>query len=496
MNLHNLIQGSQEWRDHRANYFNASDAAAMLSLSPYKTRSELLIERATGITKEVSKYQQQIFDKGHKVEAMARPIVEIKLGIELYPVVCSVDSLSCSCDGLSLDGKIAWECKQWNKELAYLVSCGRVPDNHMPQLQQILIVTGAEFVFFTVTDGTEDNFVNLKVGPDKAWQEKIEAGWAQFAQDLKNYVSNEINEKPQAEAVMKLPALVVQIKGEVSLTNLPEFTAQAYKYLSEITLTLTTDQDFANAEAQAKECRDIAKTLELTKKMALSQTASIDELLCTIDMFKEKFNQAGLALEKLVKTEKDNIKVKLSMDAMTKFNSHLKVLEKELAPTRLFVAKPDFMGAMKSKRTLKSLHDACDTELARSKIEADKVTMEIMERFAWYLEEAIGYEFLFNDLQSLLYSEYFKPEVYDRINAYKDKLQRKRTEEKKAEANRIERERINTIELEPIQTKIEITPSINKRPSDIEIIGVLMSYFKVSHLTVAQWLRDFEKEEA
>mgnify|MGYP000576635691 CR=1 FL=1 len=48
-----LIQGTREWLSHRAAHWNASDAPAMLGVSPYKTRDQLLRELATGITADV-----------------------------------------------------------------------------------------------------------------------------------------------------------------------------------------------------------------------------------------------------------------------------------------------------------------------------------------------------------------------------------------------------------------------------------------------------------
>ena len=47
------IHGSPEWHAHRRKYWNASDAPAMMGVSPYKTREQLLRELATGITAEI-----------------------------------------------------------------------------------------------------------------------------------------------------------------------------------------------------------------------------------------------------------------------------------------------------------------------------------------------------------------------------------------------------------------------------------------------------------
>ena len=54
MQQHNLIQGSAEWHAFRRQHYTASDAPAMLGISPYKTRAELLREKATGITPEIT----------------------------------------------------------------------------------------------------------------------------------------------------------------------------------------------------------------------------------------------------------------------------------------------------------------------------------------------------------------------------------------------------------------------------------------------------------
>ena len=79
-------QGSAEWHQFRATKFTASDAPAMLGLSKYKSRSQLLHEKATGLVEEVSEQMQRLFDKGHKAEADARPIIEKMIGQDLFPV--------------------------------------------------------------------------------------------------------------------------------------------------------------------------------------------------------------------------------------------------------------------------------------------------------------------------------------------------------------------------------------------------------------------------
>ncbi|RKH23325.1 endonuclease, partial [Corallococcus sicarius] len=154
-----------------------SEAAAMLGISPLVTRTELLHMKATATAQEFSEWvQKHILDYGHEVEALARPLVEELIGEDLYPVTCSDGLLSASCDGLTMAEDVAFEHKQWNQALADAIAAGHLPDEYMPQPQQIMMVTGCSSVVFVCSDGTRDNFVYLVVTPDPVWQERIRAG--------------------------------------------------------------------------------------------------------------------------------------------------------------------------------------------------------------------------------------------------------------------------------------------------------------------------------
>ena len=108
----NLAQGSPEWLAHRRTSFNASDAPAMLGISKYVTRSELVAQAATGLVREIDANTQRLFDDGHATEALARPFAEEIIGEDLYPIVASlaVDGLqkrlSASYDGTTMDENV------------------------------------------------------------------------------------------------------------------------------------------------------------------------------------------------------------------------------------------------------------------------------------------------------------------------------------------------------------------------------------------------------
>jgi len=215
-----LIQGSDAWCAFRLDHDGASEAAAMLGLSKKVQRNELLCVKHTGLPREFSDWvQENILDRGHAVEALARPIVEEIIGEDLFPVTCSDGRISASCDGLTLRKRIAFEHKQHAAELAASVGREELPEEHAPQCQQVLMVTGAERLIFVVSDGTIDNLVYMWVYPDQVWFDRIRAGWQQFHIDLENYVPPEAVQEVVASPTLNLPAVSVQVKGAIELIS-------------------------------------------------------------------------------------------------------------------------------------------------------------------------------------------------------------------------------------------------------------------------------------
>ncbi|WP_219135426.1 YqaJ viral recombinase family protein [Janthinobacterium sp. UMAB-60] len=431
--IHNLLQGSDDWHAFRFDHHGASEAAAMLGLSKKVTRSELVRMKATGLAKEFSDWvQENILDYGHEVEALARPFAERIIGDELYPATLSLGRESASCDGLNMAETIGFEHKQWNAELAASVRADALPEEHQPQVQQQLLVTGAGKWLFMASDGTENNMVWMWVYPDTAWFSRIVAGWEQFDIDVANYTQVDIAEKPAAEPIAALPALVVQTEGKVVSSNLVAYKAAAEKFIAKINTKLETDEDFANAENTVRYCGEAEDKLELAKAAALAQTATIDEVMRTVDHIKAQFRAKRLELEKLVKTRKEQIKETILNEGRHAFTAHIAALETEITPLRLQQPQPDFAGAMKNKRTLGSLRDAVSTTLANAKIAANTQAADYRAKQAWCREHAATYGFLFMDMANIIGKpmEDFQLVITTRIADHK------RAEEAKAEAER------------------------------------------------------------
>lgn len=436
---HTLIQGTPEWHAFRLEHDGASEAAAALALSKKTKRNELLHMKHTGLAKEFSDWvQENILDHGHEVEAKARPLVEEIIGKDLYPVTYSRGRLSASCDGLTMNRKIAFEHKQWNKELAAAVMAGELPEEHAPQCQQVLLVAGAEMLYFVVSDGTPNNLVYMIVYPDPVWFQRIIDGWDLFHKDLDVYVPPEVIEKPQAEVIMQLPALVIQVKGEVTTDNMSDFAVATKEYLAGINTQLVTDQDFVNAEAHAKECRTMASKLELTKEAMLSQTVTIGEAVRKIDAWKEEYRLMALQLEKDVVKEKEARRLAILNSVKLVYADYVAALGVEIDPIRLVLSTPDFAGAMKGKKSIKGWQDAADDSLMNARMAADAVAKEIRAKLTWYNQTINTYFYLCHDLQTIIQKpiDDFKLVVTTRIERQKQVA----AEQLEAERQRIQQE--------------------------------------------------------
>lgn len=428
---HNLKQGTDSWHQFRSTHYGASESSAMLGISPYMSRNELLQFKATGKAEDHSDYTKNIFQNGHDAEAAARTLLEEDMKEDFYPVTCSKGKLSASVDGLTMNGYTAFEHKLLNNGLFDKVLNQQVPDHYMSQCQQILMVTGAERVIFMCSDGTRENRVSVEVLKDQSWFDRIESGWKQFESDLSNYKPKELAEKPIPEAIMQLPSLSIQIKGEVAVSNLPEFKQAAEIFIANINTDLSTDEDFAGAEATVKFCGDTEDKLESAKAAAIGQTASIDELMRTIDHIKESIRAKRLTLEKLVKTQKESIKTKIINDGYQICVDHSILVNPEfprvdfVAISHTVLTRNQFELVCKNKRTLASLHNAVDTEVAAIKIKLDDLARVIRKNLT-HLPEDLS---LFRDLQTII----TKPEDDFRLLVESRMAEQKRKESEAAQ---------------------------------------------------------------
>lgn len=430
MRLLQLIQNTQEWHQHRATARNGSDASAMMACSPYKTRAQLLQERATGIRLDVDAVTQARFARGHEIEAQARAIAEEMLEQELFPVIGLSDDgyLSASLDGITMDETTIVEIKSWNESKAADVREGRVPEADRWQVVQQLVVSGADVCMYIVTDGTRDKWEWMTVHLTPEDEAALRAGWAQFDVDLAAWQPTEPAAPVQAAPMESLPAVVVQVSGALTVAgNLPAFGQALRDFIARIPAKPATDQQFADAEAACKALKKAEDALAQAEDGALAQISDVELMRRTVADLKALARSTRLATEKLVKAEKDARRTEKVMAARAEFDKHVARLQTDINGVRLIVQAPDFGGAIKGLSSLASIDDKLTAALIAGKAEANTLASRIAGNLQT-LDSVPQYAHLFADRQELAYKDAETLEL----------LMQKRVD---AEAARIEAER-------------------------------------------------------
>ena len=390
MITHNLIQGSQEWHAYRAAHDNASDAPAMMGCSAYKTREQLLAERATGITHEVDSATQRRFDAGHRFEALARPLAEKIIGQDLYPCTGSLEGsrLSASFDGLTMLEEVAFEHKSLNQRLrdVFVVSgCtgADLPMEYQIQMEQQCAVSGCEKILFMASAwDREDQLIeelHCWYTPNLELRARILAGWEQLHKDVATYVPPEPKPAPVvAEPMESLPAVSMRLDGKLAVvSNLPDFATALRAFIERIPAKPDTDQDFANAEAACKSLKRAEDALTAGEDAALGEMVDFEAMRRQVRDLKDLARATRLATEKLVTARKEQIRGEIVAGGVAALQEHIAQLNAAMPAPYMPRVTGDFAGVVKGKRTIDSLRGAVNDELARAKIAAGEIATRI-----------------------------------------------------------------------------------------------------------------------
>lgn len=470
MIIHDEQQGTQAWHALRAQHFTASEAPAMMGASPYQTRSELLKQKATGIVDaEVDGAKLALFKAGHDAEASYRPLAEALIGDDLYTVTGTLEvdglPLLASFDGLTLDRSTGFEHKLWsNKTAAQLQAAGEPAPHHFWQLEQQLLVSGAQRILFVTSDGTPErrDYVWYESKPER--RAALIAGWKQFAADMDAY-KPEPAAAPAAVAkpVASLPVVFdMRVEGRLVACNIDQYKPAALAYIAAINTSLTTDQEFADAEADAKFCRESASKLKLAIEQALGQMGDINTAINTVREIAGAFDAKGLALEKLVKSEKDSRREAIVTDAIGDLRKHVAALNQRLGESYMPGIPADFGGAVKGKRNLDSMRDAVATELARAKIAANETADRIQANMQALV--AAGDHAAFPDAASLVLKapDDLRAIIAQRVAEAERKAEADRDRIRREEQERADREAREKLAAEERATQASIAQAVQQ----------------------------------
>ena len=451
-----VVQGSPEWHAARSapGVRTASDAPAMMGVSKYKTRADLLREKATGIVPKVNAATQELFDAGHDTEAKARPLAAAIIGDELYPVTVTTDDgkFLASLDGVTMLGDTIFEHKLWNESLAADVRAGFVPESHRWQIDhQLLVHDEAERCIFMVSDGTPDKCVHCFVFRDKERIARLREGWAQFERDLAEWKDTPEVAKPVAAPVQGFGVLSLQIEGRVLASNLDAFKAGADAFIARLPkpADLQSDQDFADAESAVKACTKAEEMIVAAKEMAQAQVADIDAIFRTADQIAATIRAARLSLSKVVEAEKSNRRMELLAAGMDRVRAHYATINESLGAYALHpnpALQTELGASIKGLKSLDSIRERIDGVVSTAMISAS-IGAEQMRAKARMIDCITDHRHLFPDAVKLCHEK--TPEdlgnvITARISEHKSR------EEAKIEA---ERQRIRAEEQAKAQEK-------------------------------------------
>ncbi|MCB1504279.1 MAG: YqaJ viral recombinase family protein [Hyphomicrobiaceae bacterium] len=470
--FHSVTQGSPEWLSLRTGYLTASEAPAMLGVSRFQTRSALLRQKATAGENDI---YQPVADKGHASEAAAIDVAAGIIGDDLYPATVTREveglRLLASCDGMTMDSTIGWENKLYREEVAPIVDGGTVPDEYRPQLEQQLLVTGAEKILFSMADHINGHFAWCWYFSDPSLRERLISGWRQFSSDLKTYKHVEPQEVVAGAVQESMPLLVIDISGEVLESNLVTYQQAVSKRIQAIKTDLKTDQDFADADQIIKALENGEKEVEAAKGRALAKTKSIDELFRTIDTLKEEMRQKRLVLEKAVKARKTAIRAEIIDAAVQSVASHAQQVRNSVDDRIEAIHPPHDMrdrvaAAIKGKRTITSLQDAADQAVTDAKLEINADAARASANLKAYDAIDTSHAHLFGDLGLLVNKEPddFLATVKLRIAEEEDR-QRKLVEEERERARQDEERRRLAAEQE--HARQEEMASVSETQSEV-----------------------------
>ena len=391
--IEEAIQGSESWHAHRANSRNASEAPAVIGVSKYVSRSDLLKQKATGFVQEVDANKERLFRRGHETEAMARVILEEDIQEDLYPVVALSDDgyLSASFDGVNMSETIGFEHKLYSADLAEAVRNKDLPPAYFWQLEQQLLVGGLEKIIFVCSDGTKENWEQMEYRAIPGRAESLLSAWRQFDADVANYQHVETVAPAVAAVVKDLPAVLVKVSGQVSvIDNFGLFEAALRDFIdNRLVRKPKNDQDFADLGEQIASLKKAEAALDAAEVQMLSQVESVDAMKRTKDMLHKLARDNRLVAEKLLAAEKENRKAEIVSAGVAGLFAHVDALSKRIGQP-MPTMQGSFGGVIKGLKSLDSMRSNVADELARMKIEtnatadrieANKKTVEDMSLF-------------------------------------------------------------------------------------------------------------------
>ena len=170
MKIISFKQGSQEWLQFRRAHIGASDAIAIMGLSPWCSPLKLYEQKVFNFDEEENQYMA----RGKSLEPIALQCFEFETDLCMFPMVALHDTIpwmSASFDGITLEKDAILEIKCPGKKDHGTALEGKIPIKYYPQLQHQIEVSGLDFTYYYSFDGKLG--VSLVVKRDQEFIERM-----------------------------------------------------------------------------------------------------------------------------------------------------------------------------------------------------------------------------------------------------------------------------------------------------------------------------------
>jgi len=145
--------------------------------------------------------------------------------------------------------------------------------------------------------------------------------------------------------------LTIEARGEIVSSNFTAFAEMVRTRLGEINRDLASDEDFDQADADAKAIAGAEAALKAAKQKALADAEQLHALFESIDGLSAELSTARLDLAGQIKKRKDEVKSEMVEEFLAAFDIDPRDARRQ------FLA--GLQGAIKGKKNLESMRSAC-----------------------------------------------------------------------------------------------------------------------------------------
>jgi hypothetical protein len=238
--------------------------------------------------------------------------------------------------------------------------------------------------------------------------------------------------------------LIVRVSGAIEQSNLAEFEADALAVIKSINLALETDEDFATAKQNIKDCKTIADRIHNARQDALNSTKAISDMVTTTERLELAFDRVRLDLTGKVTSEEKRRKGEITGAATKAIEEIVAISPVKFAFSIDYTA---INGAIKNKRSLKSMEESVAAVLESEKTRLSTLEETYKTNLAAIEQSEIEFLGLYADKKNLALSpievvaaQISSREATARLKAETDARKKREDEDAKAAKEKADKE--------------------------------------------------------